>query len=89
MVNISGPDLHVPLIQHSMVPLGHGQVILGGFGDNNVVQSKIYSIKYSQQVWHVTILEKELQIPRGMFMAIPIPDQMSGCISESKFIFYL
>ena len=85
MVNISGPDLHVPLIRHSMVPLGNGQVILGGYDDNNVVQSKIYSIKCSQQVWHVTILERELQIPRRRFVAIPIPDQMSGCISESKF----
>ena len=72
-----------------MVALGHGQVILGGWNEDNVVESKLYLIKCSQHVWDVTTLEKELSIPRRNFMAIPIPDQMSGCISESKFTFYI
>ena len=72
-----------------MVPLGHGQVILGGLDDDNVVQSKLYLIKYSQNVWDVTTLDKELLIPRYYFMAIPIPDHLSECISKSKLRFYL
>ena len=72
-----------------MVTLGHGQAILGGIDDNNVVQSKIYLIKCSKNVWDVTTLDKELSIPRARFMAIPIPDHLSECISESRLRFYL
>ena len=72
-----------------MVTLGHGQGILGGWDEDNIDQSKIYIMKCSQHVWDVTILEKELSIPRTSFMAIPIPDKMSGCIAESRFRFYL
>ena len=72
-----------------MVALGYGQAILGGYDENNVVQSKLYLIKYSQNVWDVTTLDKELSIPREEFMAIPIPDHLSECISESRLRFYI
>ena len=68
-----------------MVTLGHGQVILGGIDDNDVFQSKIYFMKCSRNICDVTLLEKKLQRSRMRFIAIPIPDKMSGCISESKF----
>ena len=71
-----------------MVVLGLGQVIIGGYDSNYIVQSKIYHLKCSQHNWDVTVLVKELSIPRGDFMAITIPDKIAGCISESKFRFF-
>ena len=84
-VNISGPDLPIELMSHSMVVLGLGQVIIGGYDSNYIGQSKIYHLKCSQHNWDVTVLVKELSIPRGQFLAITIPDAIAGCISESTF----
>ena len=67
-----------------MVALGTGQVILGGFG-NSSVQSKIYYIACSHQIFTISVLSKELSVPRSYFVAIPIQDSISGCISESKY----
>ena len=89
ILNISGPDLPIPLRHHSMVALGYGQAILGGYNEDELVQSKIYILKCSQHVWDVTTLDKELSIPRAEFMATPIPDHLSGCISESRLRFYI
>ena len=71
-----------------MVVLGLGQVIIGGYDSNYIGQSKIYHLKCSQHNWDVTVLVKELSIPRGLLMAITIPDKIAGCISESKFRFF-
>ena len=68
-----------------MVTLGLGQAIIGGQDRINVQQSKIYHMKCSHYICEVLILDKELSVPRGFFVAMPIPDHMSGCISESKF----
>ena len=70
-----------------MISLGLGQAILGGIDDNDVVQNRIYHITCSQQTCKVSILNKELSVPTGWFVAIAIPDRMSGCISQSKFWF--
>ena len=80
---ISGPDLPIPLNGHSMISLGLGQAILGGYG-NSTTQSKIYLITCSEHIFVISVLSKELSVPRGVFVAIPIPDSMSGCISASK-----
>ena len=72
-----------------MITLGHGQAILGGSDDDFAFQSKIYIIKSSQNIWDVTTLVKELSIPRENFLAIPIPDHLSKCISESRLKFHL
>ena len=66
-----------------MVTLGFGQAILGGEG-NGDYQRKIYHMKCSDHVCIISVLTKELSVPRGGFVAIPIPDSMSGCISGSK-----
>ena len=83
---ISGPDLPNSLYGHSMVPLGQGQAIIGGIGvdENYAPQAKIYHLTCSHQSCMISLLSKELSVPRGNFVAIPIPDSMSGCISESK-----
>ena len=67
-----------------MVPFGTGQVILGGYG-NGGVQSKIYYITSVHQIFTISVLSKELSVPRSYFVAIPIQDNLSGCISESKY----
>ena len=72
------------LFGHSMVPLGFGQAILGGLNVTSVYQSTIYHMKCSQHICEVLQLGKRLSIPRSHFVAIPIPDRLSECISESK-----
>ena len=73
----------LPLDGHSMVRLGKGQAILGG-RSNNVYQAKIYSMTCSNRNCIISLLNRELSVPKGNFVAIPIPDTTSGCITEGK-----
>ena len=73
-----------------MVKLGRGQAIIGGM--EFAVDTETYSIpRFS--IHHMTIsngnglislLNRKLSIPYGRFLAIPIPDTQSGCITESN-----
>ena len=86
----AGPNLPISLNVHSMVTLGLGQAILGGksvggYSDNGGYQKNIYHFKCSQQICAITTLDQALSVPRGYFVAIPVPDSVSGCISDSKF----
>ena len=90
---ISGPELLEPLSEHSMVPLGLGQAIIGGFGLGQAISGgktikgytkKIYLLECSQKDCSISKIVPELSIPLGSFVAIPIPDFFSGCISEGK-----
>ena len=47
-------------------------------------QSTIYHMKCSQHICEVQQLSKRLSVPRSNFMAIPIPESLAECISESK-----
>ena len=78
----SGPDLEDALSGHSMVPLELGQAIIGGETDTRT--NKIYHLECSQETCYLSKLEAELSIARESFVAIPIPDFLSGCISEGK-----
>ena len=66
-----------------MVALGLGQAVLGGESSSGA-QKKIYLITCSEQICMISLLNQELSIPRRDFVAIPIPDPISGCISGSK-----
>ena len=81
---ILGPILPVPLDDHSMVPLIHGQAIIGGCSYGNEAQNKIYFLTCSNMICTISTLSQELSVPRAGFVAIPIPDSMSGCISGGK-----
>ena len=81
----AGPDLPISLYKHSMVNLGLGQAVLGGYNDN-VIMNKIYHVTCSQQICKISKLSQELKVPRQSFVAIPVPDSLSGCSSESKFV---
>ena len=81
---ILGPNLPVPLSWHSMVPLIHGQALIGGQSTSNVAQNKIYFLTCSNLICTISTLSQELSVPRYWFVAIPIPDSMSGCISGGK-----
>ena len=83
---ISGPLLHIPLEYHSMVKLGKGQAIIGG-RSNGVYQTRIYSLDCLNRNCIISLLNKELQAPRDKFVAIPIPDKMSGCITGGNYNF--
>ena len=82
-LQISGPLLPKPLEFHSMVRLGKGQAILGGWS-NGDYQAKIYSMGCSDRNCIISLLNRELSVPQGDFMAISIPDTISGCITEGK-----
>jgi hypothetical protein len=77
----SGPFLPLPLRYHSMVRLGKGQAILGGKISNGDHQAKIYSMTCSNRNCIILLLDRELSVPKGLFVAIPIPDTISGCIT--------
>ena len=78
------------LAGHSMVPLGNGQVIIGGYG-NKEWQGKIYYVSCANRQCTIKKMDQELKIPRSTFVAIPIPDDISGCTWEGKIsqIFYM
>ena len=72
-----------------MVPLGLGQAIIGGEIDtknnNNKANTKnIYYLECSQETCDISKLDAKLTIGRDSFVAIPIPDYLSGCVSEGK-----
>ena len=79
----SGPLLPLTLDRHSMVRLGKGQAILGG-RSNGILQAKIYSMTCSNKNCVISLLDRELSAPRYQFVAIPIPDTISGCITGGK-----
>lgn len=80
---ILGPNLPVPLYGHSMTPLIHGQAVIGGRSVNEA-QNKIYFLTCINMIWTISTLSQHLSVPRYYFLAIPIPDSMSGCISGGK-----
>ena len=67
-----------------MVRLGKGQALLGGrtYQDD---QAKIYSLTCSNRNCIISLLDRELSVPKGYFVAIPIPDTISGCITGGIF----
>ena len=100
LFQISGPLLPLPLSHHSMVRIGKGQAILGGSSKSvyfqtdfdlddddqasDVYHSKIYSLTCSNRNCIISLLERELSVQKGYFVAIPIPDTISGCITKGK-----
>ena len=83
--NPLGPDLPVPLDGHteSTVPLGHGQAILGGLSAY-IPQKKIYVINCKKRDCFITTMNQELSYQRSYFVAIPIPDDLAGCVTRGK-----
>ena len=77
---ISGPELPETLSEHMMVALELGQTIIGG-KSNDEYTKKIYHLECSQGDCVISKMQQELSSSRGMFVAIPIPDFLSGCIS--------
>ena len=72
-----------------MVPLGLGQAIIGGvlyvdYGHDNAPNAKTFFVSCLQLSCDLKTLQQELSVPRAFFIAIPIPDSISGCISKSK-----
>ena len=69
-----------------MVKLGKGQAIIGGWSIDGY-QAKIYSMTCSSRNFILSLLDRELTVPKSFFVAIPIPDTISGCISGGKKFF--
>ena len=74
-----------------MVALGFGQAIIGGrkkeYGYNDLHKT-IYHFTCSKQICIISTLNQELSFGRSSFVAIQIPDSLSGCIHYSKFDFH-
>ena len=71
------------LTRHAMVELGNGQVIIGGYGNGNW-QDKIYLFSCKDRSCSIHQLDQILSLPKYFFVAIPIPDKLSGCITGGK-----
>ena len=78
-----GPYMPLWLLGVSMVKLGKGQAILGGKGDTGY-HTKIYSMTCSNRECYISLMNQRLSIPRYSFVAIPIPDETSGCITNGN-----
>jgi hypothetical protein len=73
--------LPIPLDSISMVRLGKGQAILGGESDGSIFHANIYSMDCSNRNCIISLLNRKLSDPKSSFVAIPIPDTISGCIT--------
>ena len=82
-LKFTGPKLPMELVRHAMVQLGNGLAIIGGFGNGNI-QAKIHLLHCMNINCAISTLNQELPVPRQMFLAIPIPDTIAGCISGGK-----
>ena len=80
---IAGPKLPMGLYRHAMVELGNGQVIIGGYGNGNW-QDKIYLFSCKDRSCSIHQLDQVLSLPRTLFVAIPITDTLSGCITGGE-----
>ena len=80
---VIGPKLPMRLDRHAMVQLGNGQAIIGGFG-NGDYQDKIHLFSCTNNNCFIHQLDQVLSLPRNRFVAIPIPDTLSGCITGGK-----
>ena len=76
----------LPLYDHSMAQLGKGQAIIGG-NSNGDYQKKIYFLTCFNKYCSFSLMDMELSGPRSGFVAIPIPDTISGCITGGKYDF--
>ena len=66
-----------------MITLGFGQAIIGG-ESNGQYQKTIYHFECSQLTCDISILALELAIPRASFVAMVLPDHLSGCVSKGN-----
>ena len=66
-----------------MVLLGKGLAIIGGYGNANA-QDKIHLLSCMNRNCSISTLSQELSMPRYVFVAIPIPDTITGCITGGK-----
>ena len=79
----TGPKLPMHLLRHTMVQLGNGQAIIGGFG-NGKYQDKIHLFSCTERNCSIHQLDQVLSVPKMWVVAIPIPDKLSGCITGGK-----
>jgi hypothetical protein len=85
LVLFTGPKLPIKLYAHAMVQLGNGQAIIGGFGNSgNGNQAQIHLLNCMNRNCAMTTLSQELSVPRKRFLAIPIPDTISGCVNGGE-----
>ena len=71
------------LYRHAMVQLGNALAIIGGYGDGDF-QELIHLFSCMNKNCSIHQLDQVLSLPRLWFVAIPIPDTLSGCITGGK-----
>ena len=81
-ISFIGPKLPMRITRHAMVQLGNGQAIIGGTSDG--AHDKIYLFSCMNKNCSIHQLDQVLSLPRYWFVAIPIPDTLSGCITGGK-----
>ena len=66
-----------------MLQLGNGLAIIGG-GAGNEFQDMIYLYTCKARNCSISTLSQKLSVPRYWFVAIPISDTISGCITGGE-----
>ena len=76
-----------------MVPLAKGQVLIGGVYTSTATFESLHQINDIVTIHYLTvikrnciisILDRKISVPRAAFVAIPISDKVSGCITVGK-----
>ena len=84
-ISFTGPKLPMSILRHAMIQLEKGQAIIGGYGNGNI-QEKIYLFSCLARNCSIHQLNPGFSVPRYLFVAIPIPDSLSGCITGGKIL---
>ena len=71
------------LHRHAMVQLGNALAIIGGYGGGDF-PDKIHLFSCMNKNCSIHQLDQVLSLPREQFVAISIPDTLSGCITGGK-----
>ena len=65
--------------------MGNGQGIFGGF-NGHIAQTKIYHMTCVSGECKISKLYRELSVPRGYLLVVPVPDSISGFCAEGKYL---
>ena len=82
---VTGPEMPHKIAAQFMVPLGNGQAICGGYlstKDLDETTDLILFFTCSNMNCQIETLEQKLYVRASHFLMIPIPDTISGCVSE-------
>ena len=83
LTHCTGPNLPKKLYGHAVIGLENDLLVLGG-NSGFWYEKAIHRLSCANADCIWTTMKQALKVRRQYFVAIPIPDSLSGCINESK-----